>query len=118
MRQRDRAERLKRPVLAALVDVDASLLRERFAFARIGRPHVDPFDEVGDDLFAQLRRLRWHLRRAIVLQGLYDEALLRFSRHEHRPAVAAFEHAGPGVEQEIGPEFLRLRGMAFVAMLA
>jgi hypothetical protein len=110
-------ERPKRPMLAPLLDVDRARLRRDLALARIRSAHVDPFDEVGDDLLRQLGRLRRHLRRSVVLERLDEQALLRLTCHQHGPGVAALEHAFLAVEIEARLEFLGLRGMAFVAIL-
>jgi hypothetical protein len=93
-------------------------LGDDLALAGIGRAHIDPLHEVGDDLLGQLGQVRRHPCRAVVLQNLDQQTFLRLAERQHRPAVTPLEHAGLAVEQQITPQLLRLSRVAGVAVLA
>jgi hypothetical protein len=89
--QRRINHRLKTPPLPPLVVLrrfrrgTGRFRRGRFV-ARIGRPHLDPADEVGNHLRRQLL-LRRHFQR-FVLDGCDQQAVLDLAGNDCRPALA------------------------------
>ena len=84
-------------------------------FAGIGRAHPDPAGEVGNDGFGE-GLLGRHLEIVLVAQGVEEEALLRFTRHDGTARFAAFPQSGRGVEEQFSPDFFRADRVAFVAL--
>jgi hypothetical protein len=103
-------------MLTRLGPINRELVRRRVVRAGVGRPHRDPFLEVGDLFCRELLALGRHFEiRIVVADGLDEEALVGLARDERRAGVAALQHRVARVELQAAFEFLRLRAVAGVA---
>ena len=82
---------------------------------RVGRAHLDPGLEVGDDRVGELG-LRGHPELVVAVADRPDQqALVRVAGHDRRAGVAPAAEALPAVEQEPAAQLL---GGARVALAA
>ena len=118
--RRHRLQRLERPPFATLGNVDLTLRLDRHgSFARVGRTHVDPLHEVGNDLVRELS-LRRHLD-PVVLQRLDEPTFGRLPFDEGWPVLASDQRPGRRIEEQPRPDDLLriacLHRMATVTVL-
>ena len=108
--------RLKRPVAASLLWIRGGVERLRLGTARIGRAHVDPAFEIRDHPGGELWFLRRHLEIGVLVADGLEQEALGVACDEGGAGVAAGEQAGLQIEAEISAQFLRLGGVAVVAL--
>src|SRR5262249_37594438 len=117
-RRRGCLKRLKRPVPAPLLEVET--LRSGGGHAGRGawpgRSHPDPGDQGGDLGVRPLGLGRHAQFGVLVADGLEEQALVRFARHNGGAGIAALEQAGSAVELKVGL-LLLASAMARVAVL-
>ena len=121
LRQRRFAWLAERPKLPRLVEVDPlGLGLGQAAFARVGRAHLDPLLEVGDDPLGQARLGRHHQFGVEVGDRPVEVALVRLAGDDREQAgLAATADRLAQVETQLALEFallLRLGRVALVAM--
>jgi hypothetical protein len=92
----------------------AGVWHGRGSGARVGSAHFDPLDEVGDDGRWQ-RGFGGHFQ-AVVAQRLNEQAGVGVAGYEGGAGLAAGEHLGGAIEQEVATDFGRVGGVALVAM--
>jgi hypothetical protein len=117
--RRDGAHRLEAPPFHALGGDLGPRAREGFLcrlIARVRRAEGDPFLEIRDHRWFELRALGGHLEVVLlVLDRAEQQALGGFAGDDHRAALAALLPAGARVEAEAA--LLLLRAVALVTML-
>ena len=94
-------KRLEGPVLERFLNVHTLLFRHRYGtLARIVSPLLDPLFQQ-TDLSRRELALGRHLQVwVLVMNGLYQEAVLRLARHQGRPVITALLPAGLGVQRQ------------------
>ena len=99
--RRQSLQRLKRPELPPLLDIDHAFgagRRRCGSVARIGRAHFHPLFK-RRDFFRGERSVRRHLLIfELVLHGLNQAAVRRIAGHNHRPAGSAASDAIAAIE--------------------
>src|SRR5207244_2009771 len=110
-------QRLERPELAALHQVDGPPARDRRPGVGKQSTAADPLDENGDVAVGQLPLGR-HLHALILVpDGADQQALLRLAGDDRRSTVSAFLDGRSAVELQPAALFLRLCRVTLVTIV-
>ncbi len=91
-------DRLERPVVAGPFEQPLERRRGSATRSRVGGPHFDPFDEVGDLALRERVVGRHRLHPLLAADGMDQPALLGLAGHDDRPRGAAALERRRGVE--------------------
>ena len=114
-RQSRLSQRLKRPVLPSDFNVDFCC-DHGDAVPRIRSSHLDPLDEVSNQLVRQLA-FRRHLER-VVFQRCDQQTFVRLARHDSRAAFSALATAVARIEKQSALQIVLAESAGRVTLVA